>query len=84
MKGSTMLPFLAALGLGMSGIAMPSADRDVIWLAICGRPDMRVALEIDREEGPQDRRDCAKACHASLCRKAIGGETTDGARGARV
>ena len=61
----------ALIGLAGSGIAQPSEPGAVLWTEVCGRPGMRIAIELDTEDRQQERRDCAEACHAALCRKTI-------------
>lgn len=79
-----IVAIIAAAGLAMPAMAFVPRDSDVIWLTICGRPDMRVAMPIDRDEPLPDPVDCQKACHAAMSRKIVGAITLSGGRGARV
>lgn len=74
----------ALIGLAGSGIAQPSAPGAVLWAEVCGRPGMRIAIELDTEDRQQERRDCAEACHAALCRKTIDTLKKGDGRGAVV
>ncbi|QLC20798.1 hypothetical protein HFP51_00515 [Parasphingopyxis sp. CP4] len=81
-RSGPYLATLAILGLAGNGVAAPADQSDVMWLSICGRPDMRIAIEIDRDQEPANPRDCAQACHSAMGRKAFSGTehgTSDGA-----
>jgi hypothetical protein len=81
-RSGRYLAALAILGLAGNGVAASSYQSDVMWLSVCGRPDMRIAIEFDRDQEPVNPRDCAKACHSEMCRKASTGAergTSDGA-----
>ena len=79
-----VLTAFAILGLAGNGSAAPADQTDTMWLSICGRPDMRIAIEFDRENEPQNPRDCAKACHSAMCRKAFTGDERGNSDGATV
>ncbi len=83
-RSGPYLAVVAILGLAGNGVAAPADQSDIMWLSICGRPDMRIAVEFDREQGPADPRDCAKACHSAMCRKAFTGAERGNSDGATV
>lgn len=83
-KSGLFLSAFAILGLAGNGIAAPADQSETMWLSICGRPDMRIAIEFDREDEPQNPRDCAKACHSAMCRKAFTGAERGNSDGATV
>ncbi|WP_299323115.1 hypothetical protein [Parasphingopyxis sp.] len=67
----TMMIAGALIGLSTNGVAQPSDSGGVLWAEVCGRPDMRIAIELGNDRDQEERRDCAEACHAALCRKTI-------------
>lgn len=72
MKPFDMLMTAAALtGLSIGDITEPSPVDTVFWVDVCGRPGMRVAIELGGDGPPEGPGDCAEACHAALCRKTI-------------
>ncbi|MEM8694813.1 MAG: hypothetical protein AAGE05_02180 [Pseudomonadota bacterium] len=73
----------AIAGLAANGVAAPMEQGDVMWMSVCGRPDMRVAIPLGNDGGP-DPRDCAEACHAAMCRKLFNAAERGDARGAIV
>ncbi|QLC26522.1 hypothetical protein HFP57_16760 [Parasphingopyxis algicola] len=79
------LAALAIFGLATGGLAVPAASEDgVLWVEVCGRPDMRVAIRLGGGDQKKDNRDCAEACHAALCRKTLDSQRNGDARGAVV
>lgn len=78
-----VLAACALLGLSANGIAAPGDAETVLWAEVCGRPDMRVAIALTGEPS-DEKRDCAEACHAALCRKSNGDLRNGSARGAVV
>ncbi|MEO1169796.1 MAG: hypothetical protein AAFW97_13895 [Pseudomonadota bacterium] len=61
----------ALIGLAGSGFAQPRDPGTLLWTEVCGRPGMRIAIDLGADDREEDRRDCAEACHAALCRKTI-------------
>lgn len=79
------LAAFAILGLSTGGLATPVAGEDgVLWVEVCGRPGMRVAIRLGGGEQKRDNRDCAEACHAAMCRKTLDSQRNGDARGAVV
>ncbi|RED16293.1 hypothetical protein [Parasphingopyxis lamellibrachiae] len=73
----------ALLGLSANGLVPPATEENILWAEVCGRPGMRVAIPLNGEPS-NEKRDCAEACHAALCRKSTGDLRNGGARGAVV
>jgi|GEM_PF-6675042 len=78
-----LLAIGAIIGLSTSGFAGPANEEDVLWAAVCGRPDMRIAISLGRDQQDDDG-DCAEACHAALCRKSFDTLRKGDAHGAAV
>ena len=76
--------FAILAGFTSAGLGATQPGDDVIWLTVCGQPDMSIALPLRGERDAPDRQDCLDACHAALCRKALGAEAVRGAQGAHV
>lgn len=74
----------AAAGLAGNSIAQPAPQADILWMSVCDRPDMRIAIELGDGDEQPDPSDCAKACHAATCRKALNADDHDKGDGAVV
>ena len=83
-RSGLYLAALAILGLAGNGVAASSDQSNVMWLSVCGRPDMRIAIEFDREDDPPSPQDCAKACHSAMGRKSFTGAQHGNSDGATV
>lgn len=73
----------ALFGLSTSGLAGPIDEEGVLRANVCGRPDMRIAIRLGSDQH-DDKRDCAEACHAALCRKSVDSLRYGDGRGAVV